>query len=185
MLATCALLGSMPGSSPMLSTVRSSFPLRGNHSRYDNPRRRRPPLFPLYVFIFPCPLRAGPPARRPRYPARTESVKAAQSARLMTSAGPCGSLESRTATIPGRLRATSTQFWPPLKELFRHSAAARSCFMVSCTSHPPSVQALDGHYLHYLSTHVPMNYLSAYVLMTARESSGETARACSTPHTSS
>src|ERR1019366_4207453 len=41
---------------------------------------------------------------------------------------PSGSLESLTATIPGRLRATSTQFppVPPLRALLRHVARDRS-----------------------------------------------------------
>lgn len=45
--------------------------------------------------------------------ALTEAVNAAHSSGEKTSAGPAGFLLSRTATTPGRLRATSTEF-PPL-----------------------------------------------------------------------
>ncbi len=41
---------------------------------------------------------------------RSRAVNASQAAGVKVSAGPAGSLESRTATTPGRLTATSTQF---------------------------------------------------------------------------
>ena len=73
-----------------------------------------------------CPHAAGLLAR-PGSPAFTAAVKAAQRMRVTVSAGPSGFLESRIATIPGRLRATSTQLsLAPLKELLRHSAVDRS-----------------------------------------------------------
>ena len=64
------------------------------------------------------------PLAQPRVAARN----AAQAARLKTSAGPSGSLESRTATIPGRFRATWTHWppLPPLRVLVRHTAVDRS-----------------------------------------------------------
>jgi hypothetical protein len=50
---------------------------------------------------------------------------------VTTSAGPFGSFESRTATTPGRFRATSTQapFWL-LKVLLCHSARDRSICVI-------------------------------------------------------
>src|SRR5215510_512912 len=45
------------------------------------------------------------PARRPR-------TKASHSAAGISSLGSSGFLESRIATMPGRLVSTSTQFWP-------------------------------------------------------------------------
>jgi hypothetical protein len=44
------------------------------------------------------------------------STNAAQSAAGSMSRAPSGSMESRTATIEGRFRATSTH-WPPLLAL--------------------------------------------------------------------
>lgn len=60
--------------------------------------------------------------------ARTRAVKAAHSSWLMTRTGPWGFSLSRTATVPGRLQATSTQLPPlsPLREDLRHSARVRS-----------------------------------------------------------
>src|SRR5258708_4453165 len=46
--------------------------------------------------------------------ARRRVMKLAHSSRLTIRTGPSGFLESRTATMPGRLRATSTQLAPPL-----------------------------------------------------------------------
>src|SRR5215467_9674612 len=66
--------------------------------------------------------------------ARKQVMKRAHSSRLMIRAGPSGFLESRTATMPGRLRATSMQL-PPLPLLrvdLRHTARDRS----ASTSHP-------------------------------------------------
>ncbi len=60
--------------------------------------------------------------------ARMCMMKLAHSPLLMSSTGPCVFLESRTATAPGRLRATSTQLPPlsPLREDLRHWARFRS-----------------------------------------------------------
>src|SRR5215467_5726977 len=60
--------------------------------------------------------------------ARKQVMKRAHSSRLMIRAGPSGFLESRTATMPGRLRATSMQL--PRVDL-RHTARDRS----ASTSH--------------------------------------------------
>jgi DNA-binding transcriptional MerR regulator len=56
---------------------------------------------------------AACPQPRSNWPARTWAVKARHSSGAKTSTGPSGSFESRTATRPGRLPATSTHA-PPL-----------------------------------------------------------------------
>src|SRR6202035_5623363 len=79
------------------------------------------------------PLQSADPASahaqgRSNFPAVTPAVNARHSSGAKTSFGPSGSFESRTATAPGRLRATSTQS-PPLPALhddLRHSARLRS-----------------------------------------------------------
>src|SRR5437879_1981841 len=55
-------------------------------------------------------------------------MKSRHPADSMVRTGLCGFLESRTATTPGRLRATSTQAPPlsPLREDLRHTAPVRS-----------------------------------------------------------
>jgi hypothetical protein len=57
--------------------------------------------------------------------ASTLAVKVFQAAGERASFGPSGSLLSRTATVPGWLHVTSTQF-PPDLVLLRHPARVRS-----------------------------------------------------------
>src|SRR4051794_36846249 len=61
-------------------------------------------------------------------PVFTPPRKVAHSPGVKSRAAPLGFLLSRTATSPGRLEATSTQFPPlsPLRELFFHAAVDRS-----------------------------------------------------------
>ena len=72
--------------------------------------------------------RAGPwPLSQIEFPVLTPVTNACHSAAEMTSAAASGAFESRTATTPGRLMATSTH-WPLalLKLLLRHWARDRS-----------------------------------------------------------
>src|SRR5579875_2290416 len=158
MRATCALLGSMPGSSPMLSTVRSSFPLRRNRSRYDNPRRRRPPLFPCPPARRPAGALPGPDRVREGRPVRTADNQCrAMRIRGVTDRDDprqvAGDLDAVLASAEGTL--------PPFGgcQILLHGVLLHGALHFPS----PICQALDGHYPHYLS---------AYVLMTARESSG-------------
>src|ERR1019366_1072564 len=65
---------------------------------------------------------------RSNSPVLIPAVNATHSSGVKVSLGPSGSFESRTATAPGRLRATSTQSpaLPPLHDDLRHSARLRS-----------------------------------------------------------
>src|SRR5215467_15718624 len=68
--------------------------------------------------------------RTSNWPALIPAVNARHAVRLTISAGPAGRLESRTATPPGRLPATSTQLsLAPLRKLLRHTALDRSGFI--------------------------------------------------------
>ncbi len=72
-------------------------------------------------------------------PSLTRPMNAAHSVRVNTSTAPSGSFESRSATTPARLSATSTQLLPPplpLRALLRHRARDRS-IMVRTPQQPP------------------------------------------------
>src|ERR1022692_2874057 len=77
---------------------------------------------------------------RSNSPPLTPAANACHSVAVKVSTGPQRSLESRTATMPGRLLATSTQFpFPPLRELLRHTARDRSIAVIPRTfSHDQS-----------------------------------------------
>src|SRR5260370_32804197 len=80
---------------------------------------------------------AGPP--RPQLAAQvchafTCRMKVAQSAEAKIRLGPSGSLESRTATMPGRLVATSTH-WPsprPIGRSEEHTSELQSHLNLVC-----------------------------------------------------
>src|ERR1022692_3875393 len=88
-----------------------------------------------YATVSPaCPILRDQGTRRigqaaSKSPLRTRTVNASHAAGVKTSLGPFGSFESRTATIPGRLLATSTQFPPDplLRLLLRQTARESSC----------------------------------------------------------
>jgi hypothetical protein len=105
---------------------------RGQHAGHLRPGRAVRPVDLGRAFNV---LAAWPPRRGPvpnislaKVPACTARMKTIQLRGVTTSAGPAGCAESRTATIPGRLAATSTQFWPSdeLRALLRHTAPQRS-----------------------------------------------------------
>src|SRR5437667_5647105 len=96
-------------------------------------------------------------------------MKAVQLGGVTTSGGPSGCLESRMATIPGRLVATSTQFCPSgeLRVLLRQTAPERSI--------GPALGAI----LHLLQVvrHADHVICSARAVIMARDSLGPSARA--------